>query len=332
MQVRPAIEKFYRVAGRCVSIEDEDTWSGTALAHLFQRWFVTPAPQSTASIPDCRLRMHTSPFPHSIPRHLSKFELPVGGMCYTDNETFYLEFDCSTIVFGGAEPAAEVWLPDRYEFGSQMLVTILSQAFGAALRRCGVFELHSAAVISPETSKTILIAGPSGSGKSTIALQLSMSGWRYVTDDVVWLTESNDLIHVNALRRFFALTQETVTATQVDSLMGETDLRYPKARFDPQHVFPNTQVHQAKPDVIVFTAISGDAKSRLSNLDQAQSMSRLLRLCPWACYDTPIANKYLRVLNQLARSTSAFELLAGKDMMASSNTAPDIFSWLALAS
>jgi hypothetical protein len=44
----------------------------------------------------------------------------------------------------------------------------------------------------------------------------------------------------------------------------------------------------------------------------------LLRMCPWACYDKPIAEAHLRVLAQLARQAKGFELAAGSDLLGDS--------------
>jgi ABC-type polar amino acid transport system ATPase subunit len=59
-----------------------------------------------------------------------------------------------------------------------LLARVGSFAVCAALRRYGLFDLHSAGVVEPESDSAVLIVGPSGSGKSTLALQLVNSGGR----------------------------------------------------------------------------------------------------------------------------------------------------------
>jgi predicted ATP-dependent serine protease len=54
--------------------------------------------------------------------------------------------------------------------------------------RFGLFDLHSAGVVDPETAKGVLIVGSSGSGKSTLALQLATAGWPYLSDDELLLS------------------------------------------------------------------------------------------------------------------------------------------------
>ena len=65
-----------------------------------------------------------------------------------------------------------------------------SFAVCAALRRFGMFELHSAGVVHPVSERAFSIIGPSGSGKSTLALHLAIAGWPYLSDDELLLSLS----------------------------------------------------------------------------------------------------------------------------------------------
>jgi len=44
-------------------------------------------------------------------------------------------------------------------------------------------------------------------------------------------------------------------------------------------------------------------------------MKRLLRMCPGAAVDRPVAAQFLRVLELLTRQCKAFDLLAGTDLL-----------------
>jgi hypothetical protein len=72
---------------------------------------------------------------------------------------------------------------------------------------------------------------------------------------------------------------------------------------------------KTSPGVLLFTSLSGQQKTRLNRLTQTESMTRLIRACPWATYDTSIAGANLNVLSKLARQTSAFELHASRDLL-----------------
>jgi hypothetical protein len=44
-------------------------------------------------------------------------------------------------------------------------------------------------------------------------------------------------------------------------------------------------------------------------------MTRLIRSCPWATYDTSIAGANLELLSTLARQAIGFDLSAGRDLL-----------------
>src|SRR5262249_12499359 len=151
------------------------------------------------------------------------------------------------------------------------LARVTSFAVCAALRRFGLFELHSGGVILPNTEAGVLIIGPSGSGKSTLTLQLASAGWGYLSDDEVLLSATDGQVEARGFRRFFALVGAP-TSTYKDC-------------FEPA----GTRIQQTVPRFLLFTAVSGASETKLHELTQAETMARLIRACPWATYDTAIA-------------------------------------------
>ena len=189
-----------------------------------------------------------------------------------------------------------------------------------ALRRCGLFELHAAGVVEPQSDGGYLVIGPSGSGKSTLATQLASAGWRYLSDDALLLRGGGaELVEACALRREFAVTQQTVAA---GILEGFEDLLHEpmpfdplKRRFKPHTIFPEGFSESCVPSVLCFPVITNEPASRSRRLTQAETMRGLLRMCPWACYDRPAAATHLGLLARLARQAAGFELHAGQDLL-----------------
>jgi hypothetical protein len=66
---------------------------------------------------------------------------------------------------------------------------------------------------------------------------------------------------------------------------------------------------------LIFTGLSGETRSEIRKLNQAEAMTRLLRACPWATYDVAVAGANLSVLSTLARQAPAFDLKAGRDLL-----------------
>jgi hypothetical protein len=165
----------------------------------------------------------------------------------------------------------------------------------------------------------MLVIGPSGSGKSNLAAQLASAGWQYLSDDTLLLYSRNGVIHAHALRRMFALTDEVLSAaglTESDSIeLTVVPFDPLKKRFEPAAVFPGRFALSCKPARVLFSRIEKDAVSRIQLLNRSETMARLVRMCPWACYDKATAEAHLEVLGGLARQADGFQLLAGADLL-----------------
>jgi hypothetical protein len=311
----------YTIAGRRILIETQDDWSADVVSNLLKRCFVSPLPAHRSVPLDATIRINVETDSPPIPAGLVTFTVSEGGICHTDSQTLYLDFNGSLIVIGpGTSRSVDVWITQRYERGSTVLAQIISQAFTAALRRCDLYEFHSAGVVPPSNDKAALIAGPSGSGKSTLTMQLAACGWNYLSDDTLLLDKNSHGVEVYALRKFFALTAETMAALQLSPV---TTSRTPgsKERVTPQDLFPARQITLAQPGAIFFPKLTQKRKTELLKLSSAEAMTRLLRLCPWAGYDKPTAGKHLGILGDLARECIAFDFLAGTDVLESRDLA-----------
>ncbi len=313
MLTRPAAKMFYSVAGRTVLIEPFDDWSTLAVSNLFAGWFLTSIPNDTARAPDATIRIRCGVSPPPVPVGLTSFQIAHGGTCHTNNSIYYLELDGSLVVFGGNSPAeVDLWVKEPYEFKSAQVGHLLSHALSPALRRCHLFEIHSAGVVPPNRDLAIMFVGPSGSGKSTLTSLLAGCGWSYLSDDILLLRERGQNIEAQAFRRFFALTGETIAASKLQpTRFGQSS----KERVIPQDHFSSSQIESAIPGAIVYPTVTREATSRIVPLTPQESMTRILRFCPWASFDRPTSAEHLRVLGRLANATSAFELLAGTDLL-----------------
>lgn len=297
---RPASQSIYAVAGRLLFIESIDPRLRKLVVDLFTGWQLTPVsfPEQSA---DIRIEFFCGDSPSQIPSELDQFEIAEGGQCYTDRGDLYLALGAALIhLENGAPVSVRVWLEELPIAGDPLLARVTSFAVCAALRRFGIFELHSAGMVQPESDRGIVIVGPSGSGKSTLAMQLALAGWPYLSDDELLLSLVGDEVEARGFRSFFA-----VRAAAAGS----------KTCFEPESVFGSGRRLKTSPGVLLFISLSGQQKTRLDPLTQAESMTRLIRACPWATYDTSIAGANLELLSKLARQTSAYDLHAGRDLL-----------------
>jgi len=298
---RPASWAFYSVAGRLLFVEILDLRLRNLIEVLFSGWQLTPVSFPDRS-PDIRISFTCRETTLELPRHLNQFEIAEGGRCYADGADFYLALRGSVMhLVSGTPVTVDVSLVKLPGPEDPLLATITSFAVCAALRRFGLFDLHSAGVINPNSGKGILIVGPSGSGKSTLALQLTRARWPYLSDDLLLLSLVDGEVHARGFRKFFAVS------TQGDSRF--------KTCFEPVMAFGSPHLAHASPGLLLFTRLNGYEKTRLSKLTQAETMMRLIKACPWATYDTAIASANLEALSALARQATGFNLSAGRDLL-----------------
>jgi hypothetical protein len=296
---RPASQSFYAVAGRLLFIESPDLRLHKLVEQLFAGWQLAPVSRPDRP-PDIRIELFCDNSLPPIPPNLNQFEIAEGGQCFTDRGEFYLALGQSLIhLENGAPVRVRLWFEELPDPGDPLPARATSFAVCAALRRFGLFELHSAGLVNPDSEKAVLIVGPSGSGKSTLALHLATAGWPYLSDDEVLLSLIDGEVEARGFRSFFAVR-------------GAATL---KTCFEPDAVFASGRRLKASPGMLLFTSVSGEQKTRLNRLTQAESMTRLIRACPWATYDKSIAGANLELLSILARQTSAFDLHAGLDLL-----------------
>lgn len=318
---RPALARVYTVAGRFLCVEaGEERWA-RLFGGYFEGWHVRPARPEAGAAPDATILVHGEADPPRIPRGLESFEVASGGRCHTDGETYFFEGSGSFVRVGsGPRPLVEVWVgrtPEAQERGA--LARLVFNAATAAMRRAGLFELHGAGVVEPAGGRGVLFVGPSGSGKSTLATLLACEGWRYLSDDSLLLDGRGPGVEAHALRRAFALTEPTIEASGLLgrrglSIAGPESFDPTKRRIEPESAFPGGFAGACEPAALFFPVVTREPQSRTRPLAQAEAMARLIRMCPWACYDKPAAREHLDVLARLSRQCAAHELSAGLDL------------------
>jgi hypothetical protein len=323
-----AVRKFYSIAGRFLCIEAFDDWSALVADHIFGEFHLGPSsPQQPAQV-DQVIRIRSTEHLPVVPSGLNSFEIE-GGHCYTNQQTSYLDVDGSMIVVGAREsdpslpaPAVEVWLGnDQQARENQAVSRVTVYALDAAMRRCGLYQLHGAGVVDPESGGGALIVGASGSGKSTLTLQLAVSGWLYLTDDTLLISEKNGTVEARGLKKKFGAAETSLRSydlPRLEEALGNFDALQPwKRRFRPNVLFPDQMASKCVPTAIFFPRVKSDTedtRSLVRRISQMDAMTRLVRTSPWATYDSFVSREYLGVLALLSRQAKSYELQAGFDI------------------
>lgn len=311
---------IFRIAGQTIVVEAQGGWAAHVIERLFSGWYLTPETATGSGPLAPSIVIRTSVEPPPIPRDWPQFEIAGEGTCFTDGQTSHIDIEGSTLAIGkpGHSPV-EVWIKGRLEIQSPALTRVVTYALSAALRRRGLFELHSGAVVNPQSGQGVLIIGPSGSGKSTLTVQLASAGWPFLTDDVLVLSLAATEVQAWPLRRCFAITSDTFETS--DFLRARAALDYGethadiKKQFTPQGVFTSGFKEQCVPAGLFFTQLSNEARSEVRQLSSADTMARLIRMSPWSCYDRSTAAQHLATLAALTKQSTGFTLHAGADLL-----------------
>ncbi|HEX7828038.1 MAG TPA: hypothetical protein VF787_00200 [Thermoanaerobaculia bacterium] len=323
-----ALCRSYTVAGQSLTFACTDDGTAEKVARLIAGWHFAARPDDPTGAFTIEL---STAAPPPMPRGPAAFDVH-HGQCFSEDGLWYLATSDSWMRVHPRR--VEVWIGAETAQSPTAFARVMFYATQAALRRCGRFELHAAAVTFPATDNGVLIVGASGSGKTTLAMRLTAARWSNVADDLVLIRDGSPTAEAFAFRRVFAATETTLDAVQPPSLEEAT--REPNAfepekrRLDPEVMFPGRFASSCTPRVLVFPVITGNAQTEIQPIAQPDALTRLLKMCPWASYDTAVAPQHLSALARLARQCASYTLLAGTDLLYDAQAAPRLFAPLAM--
>lgn len=310
--------RFYEIADRLLFVETDAEWATRLAETFFSGLHLSLSLGHSTGPPHLRLKIMTEP-PPPLPTEMHRFKVP-GGVCYKNHQSYCLEVKGSRVAVGPKDSKrVEVWLGDSaHARTTASLITVMAYAISAALRRVGLYDLHAAALIEPESGCCFVFPGPSRSGKTSLSLRLAASGWHYLSDDLVVISEGEEGVEARGLRRPFLTSSDSLGGCELPRVDDALDVPIPndseKRSLDPEILFPAQFAASAQPGVLCFPVITGESESRLAETTKAEAMMRLILMCPWSNYDASAAREHLRVLGYLVRQCRTYTLHAGRDI------------------
>ncbi|HEX5707929.1 MAG TPA: hypothetical protein VFX96_11570 [Pyrinomonadaceae bacterium] len=311
-------EKFYETAGRLLALETDAEWAARFADSYLSGVHLAPARPDAARTVDLRITLSTRPAP-TLPSNLDTFAVP-GGICYTDARSYFLEVCGSRIDVAAREEArVTVWLgATDTARRTNALITVIAYALPAALRRCGLYDLHAGGMVEPKSGAGFLFPGASESGKTSLAVRLGAAGWGFMSDDQLLVSDGHEGIEVRGLRRPFQTSAAALAGCRLPRLEDALGARIPndpdKRKLDPEVLFPGQYAPRARARVLCFPSVTGERESRLVEARPADVMSRLIMMCPWSSYDLSAAREHLGLLSRLVKQCRAYTLHAGRDI------------------
>ena len=182
------------------------------------------------------------------------------------------------------------------------------------LRGSGLYPLHACGVTRGRHK--LLILGNSGSGKSTVTLSLILSGWNFLSDDLLLLQEKK--------QGTLALCAETYLTFNPDLFeragyaVNGTGLFTPLAGkekiIDLGCAYPRQSIGSFYPNNIVFLDITKNKKSRITPITGRLALFKLINQSVTIMLGDSFAQKNLDALNRLTKQSACFQLSLGRDL------------------
>ena len=310
---------IYELGGRFLHVNNSDESVALSGRSFFQEFYLrsVSVPESTTA--DCTIDLKSED-PPSIPRGLREFGIQ-RGVCFSDGRRIILRVDGSQIQVEPVSPGrVTVWFGQSNHAKHRIaVINVLSYALPAALRRCGLYEVHSAGLIEPTTGAGFLLIGDSNTGKSSLSIRLISSGWKYLTDDMLVVKDNGSAVEALALRRLFSIEPSSISVaglTEINSALGTpVNSNRNKRRLEPDDVFPGRFEAVNTPRVLCFLSIAKTKESAVKIISHSDAMVRMIKHCAWSSYDETGAAGFLKVLGRLVGQSNCFELSAGSDFL-----------------
>jgi len=206
------------------------------------------------------------------------------------------------------------------ENGERVFVHLLfTVTLFEALRHQGLYFLHAAALESPEQQGYLFVAN-AYSGKTSITLGLLQQGFRYLSDDTVFLRRTPAGIEVLPWARVFHVPNELSRIYPELSLLAERPAavpNHPKKEVRAEECYPDRQtLRLLNPAWLFFPSLTAEPSSRLQPLSSGEALPLLLPQSLAVMFDREHAADHLQALKLLLASARSFRLFSGTDIKA----------------
>ena len=196
-------------------------------------------------------------------------------------------------------------LANREHLAQSFLTTVLV----FLLRRAGWHHVHAAVARDPR-GRGWLFAGNSKAGKSTTAALLATKGWGVGSDDLTFLTRSDEDVDAIAQRAPIALRPEghaLLNAGRGTPVRGGR-----KTAYFPEEL-GGSSVERVRPTIIMLPRVEGGT-TRVEPIRPREALAELVRWSAWVVLEPDLAQEHLDLLGQLARQAACWRLALGPDL------------------
>lgn len=184
------------------------------------------------------------------------------------------------------------------------------------LRWKGLYTMHACGI--SKGNLQLLLIGNNGSGKSTVAMNMISRGWRFLSDDSVFLKEVKNQISVFSVSSELKLklnwSYNSALAPKLKKHVKECLIDGDKLTVDLGKVYPGTIISKFIPNVILSLKIVGYKESVLQPIKKRAALLKLVNQSISLFFGGEPSQKQLNLLTRLLSQAIPYQLLMGRDL------------------
>ena len=253
-----------------------------------------------------------------IPTHARAALRYYGLKAFMDQgRTYFTDFRSYLTLEPDGKKAAAFVSPETIEESGMYFFThiFFTISLFELLRHHGVFFLHSAGLISPR-GKSYVFPASAGQGKSTLAVYLLREGYKYLSDDTIFLTNSTGKVSLTGFEKVSHLPEEVVARfEELKSFKNAPRLESKgKQLVDLELAFPERRVRESKASgAIIFLNKIDGVKSALKPLSKIEAFHLLLGQSPFAYVNPELAQSHFDIFREFLAANRVWVLDSGRD-------------------
>ncbi len=326
---------FYRIKMRLFDIEIEVSCNHKKLYSILQSLILFSHPSSRKN-PQIKIQINVVKKINWLSYPINKkmpatFDSPLLKYFYHNNCRYYTDFiNYLTTHYSDSKIIRSEVCERILKF--PLLIQYVTTPLINTLKN-DIFLLHAAALEKDKTG--YLFPGPSHSGKTTLSLALIKEGYRFLSDDTVFIKSATDSLEASMfLSRDLTIREKTGFISRI---LSETKENYRlKPSSDKKSVllelagiWQEQRVNRINLHKIIFPKITKQAKTKLLAIDQKQAFLLLMKNEElFAAGDAILIKKNLNFFKRISSLKERYILFLGRDALASSEIIPRILDTL----
>jgi len=263
---------------------------------------------------DLRLKKVITPIPSHAPLALRYFGLKV---FFLEGRTYFTDFRSYLTLEPDGKRAIGFISPETLvESGVYFFTHIFfCLALFEILRHQGFFFLHSAGLVSP-AGKSYIFPASSGQGKSTLSVYLIRQGYKYLSDDTVFLARNAHGVKSLAFEKVSHLPEHLIKRFDELRSFKNAPRLEPRGKklVELERIYPALKAKEADASgAVIFLNKVDNGRSRLKPLSRAEAIYLLLCQNPFASVNPALAREHLDTFRDLLCANRVWVMDSGSD-------------------